>query len=95
MVGPKGWLCLAPVAVHPDQQGKGIGRRMCAMVSEWARLAGRTVVVLGDVPFYERAGFSATRAAKLTSPYTVDHTMLGGPGDGAPEETRIYPVAFG
>ncbi|WP_370212254.1 GNAT family N-acetyltransferase, partial [Roseovarius sp.] len=26
MRGPKGWLCLAPVAVDPDHQGRGVGR---------------------------------------------------------------------
>lgn len=91
---PKGWLCLAPVAVHPAHQGRGIGRRMCGMVSEWARIAGRRVVVLGDVAFYERAGFSGARAARLTSPYPIAHTLLAGPGEDAPEGELIYPKAF-
>lgn len=91
---PKGWLCLAPVAVHPDHQGRGIGRRMCGMLSEWARIAGQHVVVLGDVAFYERAGFAAARAVRLTSPYPIEHTMLAGPGEGAPEGELIYPKAF-
>ncbi|MDQ2095046.1 GNAT family N-acetyltransferase [Rhodalgimonas zhirmunskyi] len=95
MAGPKGWLCLAPVAVHPDHQGQGIGRRMCGMITEWARLAGRTVVVLGEVEFYERCGFSAARAARLSGPYPIDHTLLAGPGTDAPEETLVYPAAFG
>lgn len=95
MAAPKGWLCLAPVAVHPDAQGRGVGRRMCGMITAWARQAGRMVVVLGDVPFYERAGFSAARAAKLASPYPIAHTLLAGPGEGAPEETLLYPPAFG
>ncbi|MCF3595658.1 N-acetyltransferase [Rhodobacteraceae bacterium LMO-12] len=91
---PKGWLCLAPVAVHPDHHGRGIGRRMCGMVSEWARIAGQRVVVLGEVAFYERAGFSQARAARLTSPYPVEHTLLAGPGEDAPEGALIYPKAF-
>lgn len=91
---PKGWLCLAPVAVHPDAQGRGIGRRMMGMLSEWARLAGQYVVVLGEVGFYERAGFSQARAARLTSPYPIEHTMLAGPGADVPERTLTYPAAF-
>ncbi|UYV38127.1 N-acetyltransferase [Rhodobacteraceae bacterium D3-12] len=91
---PKGWLCLAPVAVAPEQQGRGIGRRMCGMLSEWARLAGQHIVVLGEVAFYERAGFSQTRAARLNSPYSVEHTLLAGPGTDAPERELIYPTAF-
>ena len=94
MLSPKGWLCLAPVAVHPDLQGRGIGKRMIGMLAEWARLAGRTVVVLGEVPFYERGGFSAARAANLTGPYPIEHTLLAGPGNDTPEAELIYPKAF-
>lgn len=95
MVAPKGWLCLAPVAVHPDWQGRRIGRRMVGLITEWARISGTTVVVLGQVPFYERAGFSAARAAQLTSPYPIEHTLLAGPGTDAPKATLTYPRAFG
>jgi|TARA_B110000908_G_scaffold156323_1_gene195356 putative acetyltransferase len=94
MVAPKKWLCLAPVAVAPDVQGRRFGTRMMGMLTEWARLSKSTVVVLGAVPFYERAGFSAKGAAKLTSPYPISHTMLAGCGDVSPVETLIYPKAF-
>ena len=95
MRGPKGWLCLAPVAVHPDHQDEGHGRRMIGQLAEWARLSQQHVVVLGQVEFYERAGFSAARAARLTSPYPIENTLLAGPGSDAPEATLIYPKAFG
>ena len=52
------------------------------------------IVVLGSVPFYESAGFSAARARNLRSPYPVAHTLLAGPGDDAPEATLAYPPAF-
>lgn len=94
MRAPKGWLCLAPVAIHPEWQGRGHGRRMIGMLTEWARLSGTKVVVLGQVAFYERAGFSAARAARLTSPYPIADTLLAGPGTDVPEETLVYPVAF-
>ncbi|MHA6345572.1 GNAT family N-acetyltransferase [Roseivivax sp. CAU 1761] len=95
MRGPKGWLCLAPVAVAPPHQGRGIGRRAVGMVAAWARAAGQTVVVLGETGFYERAGFSLARAQNLTSPYPVDHTLIARPGEDAPAETLVYPEAFG
>ena len=95
MVAPKGWLCLAPVAVDPAWQGRRVGKRMVGLIAEWARLSGVTVVVLGQVGFYARAGFSAERAARLVTPYPVAHTLLAGPGEGAPEETLVYPAAFG
>lgn len=94
MRGPKKWLCLAPMAIHPDWQRKRHGQRMVGLLSEWARLAGCTVVVLGPVGFYERAGFSQARAAGLISPYPVEQTLLAGPGQGAPVQTLIYPKAF-
>ena len=92
---PKNWLCLAPVAVHPDWQGRNIGKRMVGLVAEWSRISGTFIVVLGQVEFYERAGFSSERAAKLTSPYPIAHTLLAGPGENAPALTAKYATAFG
>lgn len=92
---PTGWLCLAPVAIHPDWQGRGHGRRMLRMLAGWAEAAGQTIVVLGAPDFYESCGFSRTRAAALTSPYPLDHTLLLAPGGGVPRETLVYPAAFG
>ena len=94
MVAPKKWLCLAPVAVAHDVQGRRYGTRMMGMLTEWARLSKSTVVVLGGVSFYERTGFSAARAAQLTSPYPISHTMLTGEGTNAPSETLVYPQSF-
>lgn len=89
MQGPKGWLCLAPVAVDPDHHGKGLGRRMMRWLVGWAEQTGQTVVVLGDPAFYQRCGFRM--AEGLTSPYPLDHTLVAGPaGSGA----LVYPKAF-
>ena len=94
MVEPKGWLALAPVAIDPGWQGRGIGRRMVGTAAEWARLSKTMIVVLGAVPFYERGGFSAARAAKLVSTYPADHLLLAGPGTDTPEKTLVYPSSF-
>ena len=94
MRAPEQWLCLAPVAIAPDWQGSGHGRRMVGMLAEWARRSGTFVVVLGPVPFYTRSGFSDQRAACLTSPYPVPQTLLAGPGNDVPKTTLIYPKAF-
>ncbi|MDG1376666.1 MAG: N-acetyltransferase [Yoonia sp.] len=93
MVKPKGWLCLAPVAIAPDVQRRGYGKRMVGMLTEWARLTKTPVVVLGEPAFYEKAGFSREGAAALTSPYPIDHTMVCGL-TGAPEQTLVYATAF-
>ena len=93
-VRPKGWLCLAPVAIHPDAQRQRNGKRMIGLLSEWARISGTYVVVLGQPEFYTRGGFSLGRAARLSSPYPITQTLLAGPGDDVPEETLIYAPAF-
>lgn len=95
MSAPKGWLALAPVAIHPDHQGRGHGRRMLGQLTSWAVAAGQWIVVLGEPSFYGRCGFALERAARLTSPYPITHTLLAGPGDTVPEEKLTYPEAFG
>ncbi|SFS21919.1 GNAT family N-acetyltransferase [Yoonia litorea] len=95
MVRPKGWLCLAPVAIKPELQGHGYGKRMIGFLSEWARLTKTPVVVLGDPAFYERAGFSRAKATQLSSPYPIDHTMLAGMDQPAKPQALVYPAPFG
>jgi putative acetyltransferase len=63
-------LALAPLAVAPDHQRRGIGS---ALVREGLRLCvgrgDRIVIVVGDPAFYGRFGFSAPPAERLESPY--------------------------
>ena len=94
MVKPKHWLALAPVAVAPEHQGQGLGKRMMGQLTEWARLTHSTVVVLGQPEFYRAGGFSSERAARLTSPYPVEYMLLVGPGTDAPKAELVYPKAF-
>lgn len=94
MQSPKGWVALAPVAVHPDHQNRGHGRRMLGQLTSWAKAAGQMVVVLGEPAFYTRCGFDLGRAAQLTSPYPITHTLLAGPGEDVPKGTLTYPKAF-
>ena len=57
LIKPKGWLCLAPVAIAPDVQRRGYGKRMMGMLTEWARLTKTPVVVVGPQDFYTKGGF--------------------------------------
>ncbi len=91
---PEGWLCLAPVAIAPDLQGQRHGKRMVGLLGAWAAAARAYVVVLGDAAFYGQCGFSSGRAARLTSPYPIGHTLLAGPGTDVPAQTLNYPAAF-
>lgn len=94
MVSPKGWLCLAPVAVDPDAQGVGHGSTLMKMVLKWAEERDAVVVVLGNPEYYEAQGFSRARAAKLKTRYPNEFTLLAGLGTDVPEEKLVYPPAF-
>jgi len=92
---PEGWLCLAPVAVHPAWQRGGRGQFMVrSIVDECVNTLQRSLVVLGDGKFYRRCGFLATRAARLNTPYGTQNTLLAAPGMDVPAETLIYPQPF-
>lgn len=94
MVKPKGWLCLAPVAIQSDIQRRGYGKRMIGMLTEWARLTQTPVVVLGAPGFYEKVGFQREKAVHLQSPYSIENTMLAGVDQAAKAQALIYPPAF-
>jgi putative acetyltransferase len=63
-------LALAPLAVLPSHQRRGIGTMLVREGLRACRVAGhRIVVVLGHPEFYPRFGFSAKRADRLKSPF--------------------------
>jgi predicted N-acetyltransferase YhbS len=63
-------LSLAPMAVLPEFQRKGVGSALVRKGLEVCRGTGhRIVVVLGHPAFYPRFGFSAKLAEPLTSPF--------------------------
>lgn len=58
---------LAPMAVHPDHQRRGIGSRLVAAGLEACRAAGQgLVVVLGHPEYYPRFGFTPAAELGLT-----------------------------
>ncbi len=57
-VGDLKYLCLGPIAVVPEQQGKGIGGDLMGHALGVAQAYGRDgVVLLGDPKYYSRFGF--------------------------------------
>lgn len=63
-------LSLAPMAVLPSHQRRGVGSRLVEAGLEVCREADhRIVVVLGHPEFYPRFGFSAELARRLESPF--------------------------
>lgn len=67
---------LAPVAVIPEEQRRGIGSALVRKGLESCRERGESiVVVLGDPDYYRRFGFSTEPARGLESPYPAEYLM--------------------
>lgn len=69
-------LALAPMAVIPEWQRKGIGSELVKQgLTACRELGHRIVIVLGHPRFYPRFGFSAELARNLESPYAGEAFM--------------------
>ncbi len=67
---------LAPVAVLPAFQGRGIGGALIeAGNARCAELGLSAIVVLGHADYYPRFGFSAATAESLEAPFSGPHFM--------------------
>src|SRR6058998_3920240 len=65
-------LALAPVAVHPEHQRRGIGAGLIRTGLNRARVAGfDVVVVVGHADYYPRFGFKSARSHGIYCPFEV------------------------
>jgi predicted N-acetyltransferase YhbS len=70
-------LLLGPLTVEPAFRSRGIGEALALKSMEAARNAGHGVVVLvGDLPYYDRLGFKPVPMGKITLPGPVDPARL-------------------
>lgn len=76
LAAPMRALALAPVAVHPDRQGSGVGS---ALIREGLRIAAEqgweAVFVLGEPAYYRRFGFSLAAARGYDCAYAGEFFM--------------------
>ena len=76
-------LALAPVAVHPALQGRGIGSALIRAAQK--AFEDHAIIVLGDPDYYGRFGFAPV---DLASPYAGPH-LMGTGCEGLPVGSRI------
>ena len=90
---------LAPMAVLPDYQRRGVGGRLiCNGLDLMRRQGERIVIVIGHPNYYPRFGFSSEIARSLESPFDYDVFMAMELSPGALDGVRgrvRYPAAFG
>jgi putative acetyltransferase len=89
-------IALAPLAVDPAQQRRGIGSALTREGLTQLQALGESIVfVLGDTVYYRRFGFSVEAASGYLSTYTGAHFMALRLNEAAPPHGRVrYPVAF-
>jgi putative acetyltransferase len=70
-------LALAPMAVHPKVQRKGIGGQLIQQgLADAARLGYHSVIVVGHEHYYPRFGFRAAEQWQIKAPFDVPASVF-------------------
>ena len=91
-IGGEAALMLGPIAIVADRQGQGIALAlMQTSLAEAKRLGHRAVILVGDEPYYGRAGFKRIEPrGRVMMPGPVDYARVLGLSlvDGAVEAMK-------
>lgn len=88
-------VALAPLAVDPDHQRKGIGAALVnAAHAMLAERGEKLSVVLGEPTTYGRFGYAHDRAAGFESDYQCEALQAVAWGEAPITGRLVYPLAF-
>ena len=77
LVGQTPALLLGPLTVEPPFRERGIGQALMEAALKEARQQGhRLVILVGDEPYYGKAGFKRVPKGQVTMPGPVDPERL-------------------
>src|SRR5262249_55663086 len=76
-IGKTPGLLLGPLTVEPPFRERGIGQALMEAALQQARQQGhRLVILVGDEPYYGKAGFKRVPKGQVTMPGPVDPGRL-------------------
>jgi predicted N-acetyltransferase YhbS len=77
LIGGMPSIMLGPVAVLPAHRGRGMAVQLMQLsLSKAKELGHRSVILVGDEPYYSRVGFTKVPKGRMTMPGPVDYDRL-------------------